>query len=78
MRFTEAEDGVGGNMTLTLRYTLPEPAARWKVALVVSPVVQGIMRSRMTAGMQRFARAMRREHGGEEFAASRLGGEGAR
>jgi len=49
-------------MSLTLRYTLPEPAARWKIALVLSPVVQGILRSRMVAGMQRFAAAMEREY----------------
>ena len=65
-------------MTLTLRYTLPEPAARWKIALVVSPVVQGILRSRMSAGMQRFAAAMRREHGSEALAATVAEGEGAR
>ena len=64
MRFEESEPGSPTvNMVLTLRYTLQEPAARWKIALVVSPVVQGILRSRMTAGLKRFATAMRREHG---------------
>ena len=46
--FSEATPG-GSVMTLTLRYPLAEPAARGKIALVVSPVVQGIMRSRITA-----------------------------
>jgi len=78
--FSEATPG-GSVMTLTLRYTLAEPAARWKIALVVSPVVQGIMRSRMVAGMQRFAKAMRREYRSEASAgqtsAASIEGEGA-
>jgi len=76
--FSELEPGSGrSKMTLTLRYTLAEPAARWKIALVVSPVVQGIMRSRMVAGMQRFAKAMRREHGSEALAAAAAAAESA-
>ena len=49
-------------MTLTLRYTLPDPVAKWKVAIIVSPLVQGIVRNRMVAGMERFGRTMRREY----------------
>ena len=48
-------------MTLTLRYTLPEPAARWKTALVTLPFVQAIVKGRMVAGMERFARIVREE-----------------
>ena len=46
-------------MTLTLRYSLPEPTAGWKVAMVSNPIVQGIVRGRMEAGMRRFARIIR-------------------
>lgn len=68
--FVRSESGgrATNTMTLTLRYTLPEPAARWKIALVVSPVVQGILHSRMVAGMKRFAAAMQREHGTQSVA----------
>ena len=48
-------------MTLRLRYSLPEPTARWKVAIVQSSPVQFILQSRMLAGLERFAKAMRRE-----------------
>lgn len=48
-------------MTLTLRYTLPEPAARWKTALVTLPFVQAIVKGRMVAGMERFSRIVRKE-----------------
>lgn len=67
MSFTQEEGGglCSPTMRLTLRYTLSEPSSRWIVALVTSPLVQGILRSRMVAGMKRFATTMRREHGGE-------------
>ena len=55
---------IGANetaMTLCLRYTLPEPAARWKITLVDNPFVQGIVRNRMVAGLERFARTVRRD-----------------
>ena len=48
-------------MTLTLRYELPEPAARWKTTLVTLPFVQAIVKGRMVAGMERFARVVREE-----------------
>jgi uncharacterized membrane protein len=48
-------------MTLRLRYELPEPTARWKIALVQSAPVQFILQSRMHAGLERFAKAMTRE-----------------
>ena len=52
-------------MTLTLRYTLPEPAARWKTTLVTLPFVQAIVKGRMVAGMERFGRIVREELGEE-------------
>ena len=48
-------------MTLRLRYELPEPTARWKIALVQSAPVQFILQSRMHAGLERFSKAMARE-----------------
>lgn len=56
-----AGGGRSSVMTLTLRYTIPEPAEKWKVALVDNPVTQGIVRGRMVAGMRRFAAAVTRE-----------------
>lgn len=56
-------DASGGCvMTLTLIYELPDPVDWWMLALINSALVQGIVRNRMKAGMQRFARAMRAEH----------------
>ena len=49
-------------MTLTLSYSLPDPVAWWMLALIQSSLVQGIVRNRMEAGMQRFARTIRAEH----------------
>merc|ERR1712087_506190 len=49
------------SMTLTLRYALPDPTPGWTTALVQSPPVQLVLRNRMSAGMERFAAAMRRE-----------------
>mmetsp|Transcript_13343 Transcript_13343/g.25177 ORF Transcript_13343/g.25177 Transcript_13343/m.25177 type:complete len:286 (-) Transcript_13343:18-875(-) len=56
------ENGPGvSTMTLTLKYTLPITAPRWQIALVKSEPVQFVLRSRLKAGMKRFAKAMRRE-----------------
>lgn len=52
-------------MTLTLRYTLPEPTANWKVAIILNPVVQGVVRGRMVAGMKRFSKILRQEWGSQ-------------
>ena len=49
-------------MTLTLSYTLPDPVEWWLMAIISSPLVQGIVRNRMRAGMQRFATTVRAEH----------------
>ena len=65
--FTELSPGQS-LMTLTLSYTLPPPVQQWKVALVTNPLVQGIVRNRMNAGMRRFANAMRREAKAREAA----------
>eukprot|EP00967_Tisochrysis_lutea_P078599 scaffold107081_cov46-Tisochrysis_lutea.AAC.2 len=34
---------------------------RWKVAIVQSPPIQTVLRSRIRAGMSRFSKTMRRE-----------------
>ena len=46
-------------MTVELTYTLPEPAAKWKVALVDNPVVQKVIRNRLVSGMNKFVGKMR-------------------
>jgi hypothetical protein len=56
----EAEPGVS-TVTLTLEYTLPDGSPAWQKTLVNSQLVQFILRSRMRAGLERFAAAMRRE-----------------
>ena len=48
-------------MTLTLTYTLPDPVEWWLLAIITSPLVQGIVRNRIRAGMQRFASTIRAE-----------------
>ena len=49
-------------MTLTLAYELPDPIEWWLLAIISSPLVQGVVRGRMRAGMQRFSRTMKSEH----------------
>ena len=56
-------------MTVMLTYTLPEPAAKWKVALVDNPVVQTVIRNRLTAGMNKFVGKVRAD---EEEKATQL------
>lgn len=46
-------------MTVSLTYTLPEPAAKWKVALVDNPVVQTVIRNRLASGMNKFVSKVR-------------------
>lgn len=60
MHVAEKAPGIS-TMTLTLKYTLPASAPRWQIALVKSRPVQFVLQSRLTAGMKRFAKAMRRE-----------------
>ena len=48
-------------MTLRLCYELPETAPQWQIQLVKSAPVQFVLQNRMTAGMTRFAKVMRRE-----------------
>ena len=56
----ETDDPGVARITLTLKYTLPDAAA-WQIALVRSPPVQFVLRSRIAAGLKRFSAAMQRE-----------------
>ena len=67
--FAPTDDDVAGageehacEMTLTLSYTLPDPVEWWLLAIINSPVVQGIVRNRIRAGMVRFASTVTAEY----------------
>lgn len=66
-----ATSGAAVEMSLTLSYALPDPVEWWLLAIINSPLVQGIMRNRMRAGMQRFGETVKREHGEGSDGASR-------
>mmetsp|Transcript_34800 Transcript_34800/g.69358 ORF Transcript_34800/g.69358 Transcript_34800/m.69358 type:complete len:233 (-) Transcript_34800:509-1207(-) len=48
-------------MSLRLCYKLPDPTPSWQVALIQSPPVQFVLKTRMAAGCKRFGKIMRRE-----------------
>ena len=60
VEFNELEPGLT-EMTLRLRYELPDSAPQWQLALVQSPPIQFVLQNRMTAGMHRFAKVMVKE-----------------
>ena len=60
VEFAEVGPGLS-SMTLTLRYVMPENTPAWQIKLVQSAPVQFVLTNRMNAGMQRFAKVMRRE-----------------
>lgn len=60
--FTETSSNpLVSSMTMKLRYTLPDPVARWKSAMIEGPVVQSIIRRCMAGGMTRFSSVMQAE-----------------
>ena len=60
--FAPADTPGVSTMSITLSYTLPDPVEWWLLAIITSPFVQGIVRGRIRAGMQRFSSTIRAEH----------------
>lgn len=65
VEFHQLGPGVS-SMTLRLNYVLPETAPLWQIQLVKSAPVQFVLQNRMTAGMTRFAKQMRKEWSEEQ------------
>ena len=65
----EVSPGIS-QITLTLKYTLPDGVPSWQIALVRSPPVQFVLRSRISAGLQRFSAAMQREWSSSQTASA--------
>ena len=65
VEFEQLRPGVC-EMTLCLRYAMPDSTPNWQISLVQSAPVQFVLTSRMTAGMRRFSKQMHREWSGSQ------------
>ena len=69
VEFEQLRPGVC-EMTLCLRYTMPDSTPNWQISLVQSAPVQFVLTSRMTAGMRRFSKQMHIEWSGSQLAST--------